>query len=111
VQGVPIESSTMVPFRYVDFYDVPRAIVLRYRGKLLLLDSPFDDDLDEYPDSYSVYELPESAETSLAKGTWLFLENARSACMGQIPVNAVRFDSTKRKALDPSILDQILPKA
>jgi hypothetical protein len=61
----------MVRFRYVDFYDVPRAIVLSYKGKLLLLDSPFDDKLDDYPDSYSVYELPESVETSLAKRSWV----------------------------------------
>ena len=101
----------MIPFRYVEFYDVPRAIVLRYKGKLLLLQSPFDDDLDEYPDMYSVYELSEVAETSLAKGSWLFLESERSACMGQVPVKAVRFDPTKRKALDPSVLDRILPKA
>lgn len=97
----------MVPFRYVEFYDVPRAIVLRYKGKLLLLDSPFDDKLDEYQDSYSVYELPESAEPSLAKGSWRFLENARQACVGQIPVKKVKFDSTKRKALDPSVQDKI----
>jgi hypothetical protein len=45
----------MVPFRYVEFCDVPKAIVLRYKAKLLLLDSPFDNQLDEYPDSYSVY--------------------------------------------------------
>jgi hypothetical protein len=64
VQAIPIESSNLVPFRYVEFYDVPRAIALRYKGKLLLLDSPFDDKLDEYPDSYSVYELPESVEPS-----------------------------------------------
>jgi hypothetical protein len=103
--------SNKVPFRYVEFYDFPRAIVLRYKGKLLLLDSPFDDKLDDYPDSYSVYELPESVEPSLAKGSWLFLENARLACVGQIPVKAVKFDSTKRKALDPSVLDKILSEA
>jgi hypothetical protein len=101
----------MVPFRYVEFYDVPRAIVLRYKEKLLLLDSPFDDKLDAYPDNYSVYELPESVELSLAKGSWLFLENTRLACLGQIPVKTVRFDSTKRKALDPSVLDKIFSEA
>ena len=111
VQGIPIELSNMVPFRYVEFYDVPRAIVLRYKGKLLLLDSPFDDKLDDYSDSYSVYELPESVEPSLAEGSWLFLESARLACVGQIPVKAVRFDSTRRKALDPSVLDNIVFEA
>jgi len=103
-----IESSKqMVPFRYIEFYDVPRAIVLRHKGKLLLLDSAFDHKLDDYPDCYSVYELPESVEALQAKGSWLFLENTKLSCLGQIPVKAVRFDSTKRKTLDPSVLDRI----
>lgn len=101
----------MVPFRYREFYDVPRAIILRYKGKLLLLDSLFDDKLDDYPESYSVYELPDSVESSLGKGPWLFLENAKLACVGQIPVKAVPFDSTRRKALDPSVLDKILSES
>ena len=75
----------MLPFRYVDFYDVPRVIVLRYKGKLLLLDSPFDDKLDDYPDTYFVYELPESVEALSAKKSWRFLENARQACVGKYP--------------------------
>ncbi len=64
----------MVPFRYVDYYDVPRTIALRYKGKLFLLQSAFDDKLDEYPDNYSVYELAESVESSISEGSWLFLE-------------------------------------
>lgn len=72
--------SNMVRLHYVELYDLPRAIVLRYKGKLLLLDSPFDnklDEHDEYADSYSVYappgyELPGSVEPSLAKESWRF---------------------------------------
>jgi hypothetical protein len=101
----------MVPFRYVEFYDVPRTIVLRHRGKLLLLQSAFDDKLDDYPDNYSVYELADSAETSLDNGSWLFLKSATTACIGQIPVNSVRFDDTRRKTLDASVLDGIVSES
>jgi len=48
----------MVPFRYVEFYDVLRLIALSYKGKLLLLQSAFSDTLDEYPNVYSVYDYP-----------------------------------------------------
>ena len=99
----------MVPFRYVEFYDVPRT-VLSYNGKHLLLQSAFSDTLDEYPDVYSVYELPESTEASLAAGSWSFLEYVTLKSIGEIPVRAVKFDSTKRKALDPSILDDLLDR-
>lgn len=98
----------MVPFRYKEFYDVPRVIVLRYKGKLLLLYCAFDDTLDEYPDNYSVYVLPEALEPSLENESWLFLEDAKQVLLGQIPVKAVKFDSTTRKQLDPSVVDEIL---
>jgi hypothetical protein len=40
----------MTSFRYVEFYDYPRYIVLNYRGKLVLLQSAFDEERDDYPD-------------------------------------------------------------
>jgi|SRR5215469_18965641 hypothetical protein len=95
----------MVPFRYVEFYDVPRLIALRYKGKLLLLQSAFNDTLDGYPNVYSVYELPDSTEALLAARSWNFLEHMTLSSIGEIPVSSVKFDSTKRKTLDPSILD------
>jgi len=103
----------MVPFRYVEFYDVPRLITLRYRGKLLLLQSAFSDTLDEYPNVYSVYELPESTEpllAGLAAGSWRFLEQTVLASIGEISISAVKFDSTKRKTMDLSILDALLDR-
>ena len=104
------EPTIMVPFRYVEFYDVPRLIALRYKGKLLLLQSAFSETLDEYPNAYSVYELPESSEPLLAAGSWRSLEHMTLTSMGEIPVSAVKFDSTKRKTLDPSILDPLLDR-
>src|SRR5450755_1243169 len=98
----------MIPFRYVEFYDVPRVVVVRHSGKLLLLLSGFNEKLDAYPDSYSVYVLPEAVEESLARGSWDFLEHASLHCLGEVPIWAVRFDSTKRKTLDPAILDKLV---
>jgi hypothetical protein len=98
----------MVSFQYVEFYDVPRTIALRYRGRLLLLQSAFDQVQDEYPSHYTVYPLPESVTTQLASGSWKFLEELSLEAIGQIPVKSVRFDSSNRKELDPSILDQFV---
>src|SRR5215468_840736 len=97
----------MVPFRYGEFYDVPRLIALLYRGKVLLLQSAFGEALDEYPEVYSVYELPEST-APLLDGSWRFLANTESTLLGEIPVKAVTFDSTKRKTLDPAVLNPLL---
>ncbi len=38
----------MTDFRYVDFYEFPRTIVLRVRNRWFLLQSAFNDELDEY---------------------------------------------------------------
>ena len=62
----------MIPFRYGGFWDVPRYILLRYRGKPLLLESPFDENLDEYPDDFAVYELPSKTERSAdTRTSWI----------------------------------------
>jgi hypothetical protein len=97
----------MTPFQYVDFYDVPRIIVLRVPGKWLLLWSAFDKKADEYETEYSVYQLPESFEP-IPKGLpWKFLDELELKCIGKIPVTEVRFDVSKRKHLDASILANI----
>src|SRR5215469_9430106 len=46
------DLAEIIPFRYAGFWDVPRYILLRYRDRTLLLQSPFDDSTDEYPNFY-----------------------------------------------------------
>lgn len=99
--------SEMIPFRYGGFWDVPRFIVLRYRGKALLLESPFDESLDEYPDDYAVYELPNQTEWSeLPQGSWI-RDNTPRFLIGRIPIGKVVFDPTKRKSLDSGCIDAL----
>jgi hypothetical protein len=94
--------AEMTSFQYGGFYDVPRCIALRYRERLLLLQSYFDEDLDEYPSNYKVYVLPESVENPLRADSRLF------PCIGEIQISAVVFDSTKREELDAHCLDGLL---
>jgi hypothetical protein len=99
--------AEMIRFRYVEFFDVPRCIAVRHRGRLLLLQSAFDEELGEYPSGYSVYVLPESIEPSLRKASWEFLGTTPITCIGRIEIDSVEFDSSKRKELDPSCLDSL----
>jgi hypothetical protein len=100
--------AEMTPFRYGGFYDVPRCLSLRYRERRFLLQSAFDEDLDEYPTDYAVYIVPESVDDSQALCTPEFLSNTPMACIGQIPIDQVTFDPSKRKELDASILDSLI---
>lgn len=99
----------MTPFQYVDFYDVPRSIVLRVHGRWFLLRSAFDETADDYETEYSVYPLPESFKPIPEGLPWKFLDEIELRCIGKIPVRAVQFDSSKRKQLDASILENIAP--
>jgi hypothetical protein len=99
----------MTPFQYVEFYDVPRCIRLCYGERLFLLQSKFDEDLDDYPTSYSIYLLPESIEDSLKNGSWDFLSDTPMTCLGHVRVSDVVFDSSKRRELNASFLETLIP--
>jgi len=97
----------MVPFKYVDFYDVPRLIMFRYRNHLFLLASHFDEEKDDYEENYSIELLPSWVEQKIAESSWKVLEDDIGArLLGKIPVKDVVFDHTKRRALDPAFLDE-----
>jgi hypothetical protein len=98
----------MTPFAYVEFYDVPRNIILLVRKKWILLQSAFNEELDEYEPDYSVYQLPSSFEPPPAGGRWDFLEHELTL-LGKIPVQEVEFDPTKRRTLRAATLDGLVP--
>jgi len=100
--------AEMTSFQYREMFDVPRWITLRYKQRLLLLQSAFDENLDDYPSSYSVYVLPDSVEDSLRAASWLFLDSTPMTCIGKIPVSAVVFDPSRRKELNASCLNVLL---
>jgi hypothetical protein len=98
----------MTPFKYGGYWDVPRYILLRYRGKLLLLLSEFDEELDEYPDEYLVYLFPGTDEDSLPPLTLNLLTETPKTQIGRIAIKDVVFDPTRRQELDASCFDGIL---
>jgi hypothetical protein len=100
----------MVAFKYVDFYDVPRLILFKYRNLLFLLASYFDESKDDHEDNYSIELLPTWVEQKIADSSWKVLEEEISGrqLLGQIPVKDVIFDHTKRQTLDPTFLDKYL---
>lgn len=102
--------SEFVHFRYRDFYDFPRLIVVECAGRLLLLDSAFDDNKDEYPDSYEVFELPMDVQVPTT-GSWERLKSYVVRRIGTVGVSEMLFDSTRRNALDPSPLLRVLDES
>lgn len=102
-------SHMLVPFKYVDFYDVPRIILFRYDDNLFLLASFFDDEQDDYDSEYTLYLLPAGIEQRIEQSSWAVLEEEIGAqVLGKVPVKDVLFDSTKRKMLDPTFVTNFL---
>lgn len=103
---------TWVPIRYRDFWDVPRIFLANYENKLFLFDCPFDDEIEDYPRHYKVYVLPDLAEEVLA-GSWAELYTSATQYLGEVPIENVRFDATKRREIDSAVLEELVavPKA
>lgn len=92
-----------VPIVYREFYDVPRIVVFEVGGVEHCLHCAFDEATDDYPSSYSFYRL---SSTGMA-GDWTRLPQD-AVLLGSIPVDAVRFDETRRSSLDLASLRHLL---
>ncbi|MBS1790162.1 MAG: hypothetical protein JST85_20730 [Acidobacteria bacterium] len=97
------------PIRYRDFYDLPRIFITSYNGKNYLFDCPFDDELDDYPESYRVYQLPALSEEEL-QGSWEHLPRLAVSLVGVIPVAEVQFDATKRERINVATFRELFAR-
>lgn len=99
-----------IRIRYRDFYDVPRIFMLQHRNRQYLFDCKFDDDLDDYPEVYRVFQLSELSKQEV-KDSWDRLSEKAVKLLGEIPVEAVKFDRTKRRKIQADSLDQLINSA
>jgi hypothetical protein len=95
-----------VPIRYLGFWDVPRNFLVRFGGEFLLFDCPFDENIDDYPDAYSVYALPEMTDAEIDTD-WAGLPTRATRSLGTVPISAVTFDETRRKAIRADVFDRL----
>jgi hypothetical protein len=90
-----------------DFYDVPRMLILNHRSLKLLFDCKFDDSLDAYPSTYKVYVLPQEIDEHSLQ-SWDALPEEVAKYLGDIPVDQVIFDASRRAEIDTQIIDNLL---
>ena len=89
------------------FYDVPLIFITRYRGQTYLFDCPFDEEREDDSDSYKVYLMPAIKDEELPKD-WTTLHQRATSFLGEIPVVRVRFDDSRRREVELSVLDELL---
>ncbi|MGH9633577.1 MAG: hypothetical protein ACRD72_01955 [Candidatus Angelobacter sp.] len=99
----------MIPFKYFEFWDVPRVIMISYHDQDFLLESYFDEAIDDYPDDYAITLVAPGLEQRIRESSWTVLAEIERRPLGTIPVREVVFDETRRKYLDPVFLDKYFP--
>ena len=50
-------KSSRVPFEYRGFYNVPQGLIATYNERKYLFERLFDENMDDYQDFYSVYDI------------------------------------------------------
>jgi len=99
-------DSGRVPFEYRGFYDVPQGLIAIYNGRKYLFERLFDDDLDDYQDFYSVYDIGD-IEVRDGESIWTKLQDSRRRFVYTILVKDIQFDSTKRKSINVSAFEKL----
>jgi hypothetical protein len=92
--------------RYRDFWDVPRMFVTQYRSHWFLFDCAFDEEAEDFPHSYKVSLITPPREDELT-GSWKDLPQRARRFLGEVAVDKVEFDPTKRQAIDTTLLEEL----
>ncbi len=91
---------------YRDFHDVPRLFGFTQQETWFVCDCPFDDVTDNYPTEYFVYRV-RSYRGSDPTGEWSHLK-PHAELLGRIPVDAIRFDESRRASADVAAIAALL---
>ncbi|HET6976396.1 MAG TPA: hypothetical protein VFI24_08740 [Pyrinomonadaceae bacterium] len=92
---------------YSGFYDAPLAFVTSHQNvQYLFWRGFFDEQLDDYPNDYRVYVLPNLSEEQI-NAFWSSLPEKAIAYIGKVSLNQVAFDPTRREFIDTVTFDLI----
>jgi hypothetical protein len=101
--------SSWADIDYRGFWDVPRIFFVRLDGQLYVFDCAFDDDTEDYPETYQVYLMPQIPAEDLPQD-WTTLPSRAIRRLGEVPVASVKFDPTKRRQIDTAIFASLTPQ-
>ena len=96
--------STKAKIIYGGFYDVPLAFVVSHVEKQLFFLREFDHALDDYPDTYQVFTLPNLSE-DVVRNSWGQIEDMATDLLGEIPIKEIEFDPMHRVWIDTKVID------
>jgi len=83
--------------------------LVSYVGDRFLFDCKFDDELDDYPDTYRVFLMPSDAELDL-EGSWEHLSDVAMQYLGEVRVSAINFDESRRSTIGTEVLKDLVKR-
>ncbi len=98
-----------LPIEYGEFHDIPRAVVVNDETGSYFFDCPFSDELDEYPEEFIVYKLPENASLGGNALSWSELPKYGKR-VGSVRVEGVIFDESKRNSIRGDALAPLISR-
>jgi hypothetical protein len=97
-----------IPIYYRGFWDVPESFLTEYESKVYLFTRDFDEELDDYPPDYEVYEVKDVSLTKAVKENLWFPYNFKNKILiGEVPTKDVVFDWTNRKFVNTAIFEKL----
>src|SRR5262245_25259985 len=96
-------SDRWLPIRYRGFHDIPRAFVVELGDEMLQFNGPFDDALDHYAETFTVYKVNHDVRPRFDEPSWVDLHQG---CLriGVVPAKAITFDATRRASINTDVL-------
>lgn len=95
--------STAYIQNYRDFWDFPKIFLVSFNGSLFLFDCKFSNDTEDFENKYQVFIMPELSENEI-NGSWYGLSDKSVKYLGEVPINQVQFDETRKKFINGEII-------
>lgn len=96
--------TNWVPIAYRGYWDVPQIFSARHNGLLFLFDCAFSEELDDY----TIFLLAPDVHEENLPTDWTTFAGSATRQLGTVRVSDVRFDPTRRKQVDASVLETLL---
>ena len=104
-----METKNMIDILYYrEFYDVPRSFIIPMKNghNYVLLESLFSEEIDDYNEIYDAWEI--SLPENISEDNWACLDSHKIRSLGNVPVDKIKFDRSKRKSVEEQIYCYLL---
>ncbi len=95
-----------LPIQYWNYWDFARSFSVEKEGKILVLDTPFLEEKDEWAAYFDVYEIGELDAGEEPRSRWLSAARDQMK-RWRIPVCEVTLDKTRKSLIHGSIFAKI----